>query len=492
MTKHRASIDFLLGDDVRSISDVSPTTTVLDYLRTVEGRRGTKEGCGEGDCGACTVVLGEAVDGRLQYRAVNSCIQFLPTLDGRQLLTVEDLGREGGDLHPAQKAIVDHHGSQCGFCTPGFVMSLFALERSGARVDRQSINDAIAGNLCRCTGYGPIVDAALAMAATDAGDAGRAREAETLEQLDRFDDKASLEIECAGQSFFAPASGDELAKVYEEHPDAVILSGGTDAGLWVTKQGRRLEKIVYLGRASDLRGVEVQDGEITVWAAATQTDLLPIVGDHYPDFAELLRRFGSPQIRNLGTLCGNVANGSPIGDSAPALIALGARVGLRRGARRREIPLEDFFIDYGVQDRKPGEFVEKVIFPVADPKRRFAAYKLAKRFDQDISAVCGAFNICLDRDRVADIRIAYGGMAAIPKRAAHAEAALIDKVWCEERVLAAMQALEQDFQPISDMRASAQYRLSAAKNLIRKLFLESKDTVGPLRLVGGLEKIHAT
>jgi xanthine dehydrogenase small subunit len=492
MTKSRSSINFLLGDEVRNISNPSPTMTVLDYLRRVEGLTGTKEGCGEGDCGACTVVLGEAVEGRMRYQAVNACIQFLPTLDGKQLLTVECLETEDGELHPVQRALVNCHASQCGFCTPGFAMSLFALKQSGDAFDRDTVNDAIAGNLCRCTGYGPIVEAAGAISTSNAGDSFGKKEAAILEQLTHLNDGTSLAVERDGQRFFAPMSGDDLARTFAQYPDAVILSGGTDVGLWVTKQGHRLDTIIFTGKARDLQRIDVENGEITVWAAATQTEVLPIAKQHYPDLAELLRRFGSTQIRNVGTLCGNIANGSPIGDMPPALIALSARVGLRHGDKRREMPLEDFFIDYGEQDRRPGEFVEKVIFPVADPARIFAAYKLSKRFDQDISAVCGAFNLQLRNGRVESIRIAYGGMAAIPKRAVAAEKAMIGKAWDEDTVNAAMEALGADFQPISDMRASAQYRLLSAKNLIRKLYLETENQGAPLRLVGGAEKIHAT
>jgi xanthine dehydrogenase small subunit len=479
------SINFLLGNEKRSLTDISPTTTVLEYLRNDECRMGTKEGCGEGDCGACTVVVGEPVDGKIQYRAINACIQFLPTIDGCQLLTVEDLQAPDGQLHPVQQAMVDCHGSQCGFCTPGFVMSLYSLYRQGGDVSRARINDTLAGNLCRCTGYGTIAAAASNMGKLEGPDHPHDYEADAISQLETMRDGGMLQLSFGDQKYFAPTSADELADLYQHHPQAIILSGGTDVGLWVTKLGRHLETIIYTGKVAELRKVEQIDGSIIVWAGATQGDLLPEIANHYPDFFELLRRFGSTQIRNTGTLCGNVANGSPIGDSPPALIALGATVTLRKGSERRELSIENFFLDYGKQDRTAGEFVEKVCIPIATPAKTFHAYKLSKRFDQDISAVCGAFQLELDGEKVKDIRIAYGGMAAIPKRASKVESKLIGNVWNEAAIRIAMESIAVDFQPISDMRASAEYRMQSAQNLLFKFYLETTNHASQtLRLVG--------
>src|SRR5689334_10288751 len=368
-------ISFLLGAERREVEVTDPTMTVLNYLRLAEHRTGTKEGCAEGDCGACTVVLGELEGDRLAYRAVNSCIQFLPSIDGKQLLTVEDLALSREALHPAQQAMVESHGSQCGFCTPGFVMSLFALFHSDGALDRRRIDDALAGNLCRCTGYGPIIAAAGRMkeiAAADRFDAGAAETIRALRALPGAKPAATIEVETAdGRRWFAPRRVEALAELVLRHPGACLLAGATDIGLWVTKQHRRLDPVIYLGEVEELRRIAVGPDAIEIGAAVTYDRLQATIAADYPDFAELLRRLGSVQIRNCGTMGGNIANGSPTGDSPPPLIALGARLVLRRGSERREIALEDFFLDYGKQDRRPGEFVESIRLPRADPAQRF-------------------------------------------------------------------------------------------------------------------------
>ncbi len=423
-------IKFLLGDEQREVEVIDPTMTVLNYLRLVERRCGTKEGCAEGDCGACTVVLGELDGDEITYRAVNSCIQFMPTLDGKQLLTVEDLQSGDGSLHPVQQAMVENHGSQCGFCTPGFVMSLFALFHDGGIIDRQRIDDALAGNLCRCTGYGPIIAAAEQMRSKGPQDRFSQNSAATAQKLRALQHKTMAQVAASdGRRYFAPRKIEELGSLLLEHPDAVLLAGGTDVGLWVTKQHRRLDPVIYLGDVEELQRLSVSASMIEIGAGVTYARLLPAVAKEYPDFGELLRRLGSSQIRNSGTMGGNVANGSPIGDSPPALIALEANLVLRRGAERREMALEDFFIDYGKQDRRPGEFVEKILLPRRDPSRLFHCYKVSKRFDQDITASLGAFNLKVEKGRVSDIRICFGGMAATPKRARHCEKALIGRPW---------------------------------------------------------------
>jgi len=457
-------IRFLLDGEVRELSDIDPTLTVLNLLRYHLRRTGTKEGCAEGDCGACTVALGELEAGRVRFRAVNACILFAPMLDGRALFTVESLGREGA-LHPVQQAMVDLHGSQCGFCTPGFVMSLYAHQREGAPTDTASLKAALAGNLCRCTGYGPILAAGQAM--------GEAPAADITQALTAIQPTEGLALEHEGRRFFAPRSADELATILERHPDATVLAGGTDVGLWVTKQQRVLPTVVSLNDCADLRRIDDLGDALRIGAAVRYADAHPALANLSPEFDELLRRLGGLQVRNLGTVCGNLANGSPIGDMPPALIAAGATLVLRKGMVRREMPLEAFFLAYGKQDRQPGEFVEAVIVGKPAAGRIFKIAKLSKRFDQDISAVCMGLSVGVEAGQVTDARIAFGGMAATPKRAAACEAALTGKPWTRETVEAAAAALARDFTPITDMRASAAYRLEAAQNMIRRAFLES-------------------
>ena len=489
----REQVRFLLGNEERTLRSVDPTMTALDYLRQVEGLVGTKEGCNEGDCGACTVVLGRVVDGRMRYESVNSCIQFVGTLDGCQLLTVEHLAGDDGTLHPVQQAMVDNHGSQCGFCTPGFIMALFALTRqSETAPDDDAINDALAANLCRCTGYAPIVRAAKQMYDLNArDDAIAAREADTVAALNALGDTDTVSIGQGTRRFYAPATLDAFAELVAANPDATIVAGSTDVGLWVTKEMRRLDTVIYVGRVAELARIAETAEGIEIGAGVSYTDALATLARHYPDMGEVIRRLGSVPIRNAGTIGGNVANGSPIGDSPPMLIAAGATLHLRRGSERRSMPIEDFFVDYGKQDRQPGEFVEKMTVPVPAPGTRFRAYKISKRFDQDISAVMAAFNLRLDGDTITEARIAFGGMAATPKRAPAVEACLVGSSWTEDTARAAMAAMEQDFTPITDWRASADYRMRVSKNLLMRLYIETTDTEAETRMVGDRALAHA-
>lgn len=475
-------IRFILDGEVRDLRNVAPTMTVLEWLREEARRPGTKEGCAEGDCGACTVALGEIDGDRIRYRAINSCIQFVPTLDGKELVTVESL-KHKGKLHPAQRAMVECHGSQCGFCTPGFVMSLFALYHNERAPGREAIDDALAGNLCRCTGYRPIIAAAQRMYAIGRRDQFHAREAATLAQIRAIAHGDTLALEHEGQRYFAPKHLDDFAALVARHPDSVLLGGGTDVGLWVTKLHRRLDTVIYTGDVAELRRLEIGTDAIEIGGAVTYTDAYAALAADYPDFGEMLRRLGSVQVRNAGTIGGNIGNASPIGDSPPLLLALGAALLLRHGATRREMPIAEFFLDYRKTVLRPGEFVESIRVPRARPGVQFRAYKISKRFDQDISAVCGAFALELKGGRVAAIRIGFGGMAATPKRAANAEAALVNQSWNETAVRAAMAAIARDFQPITDMRASAEYRLKTAQNLLFKFFLETAGRPGRTRIL---------
>ena len=477
-------IRFVLDGEVIELDDVEPTRTVLQFLRDDLRRTGTKEGCAEGDCGACTVVLAELNrDGDdVTLRAINSCIQFLPTLDGKELITVESLSPAGAALHPVQQAMVEQHGSQCGFCTPGFVMSLFALYKTNDKPGRRDIDDALAGNLCRCTGYRPIIAAAHAMYDTTPATndwlrqpfASQDKATDRAQQLQSLIRGDGLRFGGGEPTFFSPATIPELADLLATFPDATLLAGGTDVGLWVTKQHRELPLIIYTGRVAELQQTNVTDTHIDIGAAVTITDAMSVIVEHYPDLDELFRRFASPPIRNAGTLGGNIANGSPIGDSMPALMVAGTMLVLRAGNDVREVSLDDFYIDYMVSDLKPGEFISSIRIPLPVAGVELRSHKLSKRFDQDISAVCIAYRLELDGDRVASIRIACGGLAATVKRAQNCEAAIKGKPWNEATVRQAAAALAEDFEPLSDMRASADYRLSACQNLLQRFYLETR------------------
>jgi xanthine dehydrogenase small subunit len=467
-------IRFYYRGAVHEVADAAPTRTILQHLREDQRCTGTKEGCAEGDCGACTVVVGSLENGKVELKAVNSCIQFLPTLDGKALFSVEDLQQPGGALHPVQQAMVECHGSQCGFCTPGFVMSLWAmyLKQEGQEPTRTQIDDALSGNLCRCTGYRPIIDAAKRMVELPQASFDRDALAAQLQPLQR---ETALEYTAGGKRFYAPRTVGELVQLRAAHPQALLLAGCTDVGLWVTKQMRELDEIIYLGQVDELKTIREHDGMIEIGAAASLNDAYAAVCGHYRDeLSEMWQRFASLPIRNAGTLGGNVANGSPIGDSMPWLIALGSEVVLGGPGGERVLALEDFYLGYQQKDLRAGEFVQAVRVPLRRAALRFRTYKLSKRFDQDISAVCAAFSVTLEGDRVARPRIAFGGMAATPKRAAAAEAALSGRPWTEETLREAMAALEQDYAPLSDMRASSGYRLMAAQNLLRRFWLETR------------------
>ncbi|HEX4328149.1 MAG TPA: xanthine dehydrogenase small subunit [Burkholderiales bacterium] len=477
-------IRFSLNGEIHEVRGEPPVRTVLQYLRQSARLTGTKEGCAEGDCGACTVVQAELdEDGRgLRYRAVNSCIQFLPTLHGKALITVEGVSHGKQAAHPVQEAMVDHHGSQCGFCTPGFVMSLYAMHQASRPTrpaDKAAIDCALAGNLCRCTGYRPIVDAALA-ALTTPPDA--AFEAHLLKQLKSMK-TAPLVLDGPQTKWFTPATETELAQCLAAHPDARIVAGTTDVGLWATKQLRTFSKLVYVGGVASLKRIRHTKAFLEIGAAVSWTDAMPALIDAQPDMRELLERFASPPVRNAGTVGGNIANGSPIGDSMPAFIALGGELVLKSSKGERVMALDAFYLGYQKNALAPGEYVAALRLPQPKPGQVFRTYKLSKRFDQDISAVAMAIAIQVHNGRIEQARIAYGGMAAIPQRARHTEVALIGSMLAAPALETARAALDQDFQPIADMRASVAYRVLTAKNLLTRFFLEANATTGAKEMV---------
>ncbi len=481
-----AQVAFSLNGTPVHLSDVNPTQTLLDYLREIAGLKGTKEGCNEGDCGACTVMVSDATGAR----ALNSCILFLPQLQGKSVRTVEGLTGPNGEAHPVQEAMVAHHGSQCGFCTPGFVVSMATAHLNGD-TDHDT---TLAGNLCRCTGYAPIICAAKAVEETpvptwlsspftlaeissevvsdqksSSGGFQRRTPGNALPGWGGAESPLGEGVGGASSSpIFRPENSDALADWYLANPAATLIAGATDVGLWVTKQLRSLAPIAFLNGVTDLQHIERQGAQFHIGAGVTIEALRKALAPHHPSFAQLLRRYASTQVRNAATIGGNIANGSPIGDGPPALIAMGCTLHLRRGDDLRSIPLESFFLDYREQDRRPSEFVAGLSIPAEAPSLR--CYKISKRFDQDISAVLGCFNLTVEGGTITAARIAFGGMAGIPKRAAQVEAALIGQPWTEATIAAALPAFAQDFQPLTDMRASAAYRLMTAQNLLTRYF----------------------
>ena len=479
-------IRFVMDGELRTLDHCDPTRTVLEWLREDLRNTGTKEGCAEGDCGACTVVLGELIGDRVQYRAINACIVFLPMLHGRELITVESLG-SSRDLHPVQKTLADLNGSQCGFCTPGFVMSLFARYQDSDPALPDSVNTVLAGNLCRCTGYGPIQETGSSLK-PDTSIQSRFGGPETIALLKSIRDVDAGEIRFHDANYnttrkaYIPTSEHQLAVLLSQYPEATLIAGATDVGLWVTKHMRDLKTLIFLGNIPSLQTIEHTEDGLTIGSGVKYSDALSHLAKYHPDLAALVTRIGSVQVRNSGTVGGNIANGSPIGDTPPFFIALDAKLTLASKTGERTLPIEDFFIEYGKQDLAPGEYVKSITLPPLSADTIFRTYKISKRFDQDISAVCGAFAITLKDGVVSKARIAFGGMAGTPARASACETTLIGEPWTETSINAACTAMELDYAPMTDMRASADYRMKVAQNLLRKVFAESQ-TSGRTRIL---------
>jgi xanthine dehydrogenase small subunit len=497
-----------------TLGNVPPERTLLEVLREDLGATGTKEGCGEGDCGACTVVIGEIEGDGIKYRAINSCIRLAHSVDGMALWTVEDIVAADGTLHPAQEAMVQCHGSQCGFCTPGFVMSLFgmyqkyiaptaALTASPNLITRELAQEELSGNLCRCTGYRPIFDAAQRMAQLPAVKVDEKALARQLRQLNtvrtepipvrtqhtpvRAEPVEALaspstlrqaqdrpESGRTGAGYLLPKSLPQLLSLRASHPQAQVVAGCTDVGLWVTKMHMTFDSILDVTQVKELQRIERYGNHIAIGAAATLTDAFDALVEERPQLKTFGQRFAGLPVRNSGTLGGNVANGSPIGDSMPLLIALGAYVVLMSVRGHREMPLEHFYTGYRKTVLAPDEVVAwiKVPRPVAGEFLR--AYKISRRYEDDISAVCLVVNLTLEAGRVAKIGIGAGGVAATPVRAIQTESFLIGKQWTEQVALDAVNVLRAEFEPISDMRASAAYRSEVLGNLVKRFWLESQ------------------
>ncbi len=468
----RSEIRFLLNDRVVTLRDVAARDTLLDHLRLDQRLRGTKEGCAEGDCGACTVLVGRLGDAGLVYEPVNACIRFTASVDGCHVVTVEHLRGADGGLHPVQQAMVDHHGSQCGFCTPGIIMALYALWMTDPHPTEATLEKALQGNLCRCTGYAPIIRAGLAMGSYGTTDPLLDERVQVAERLRAMQDGTRVVVERDGSRAVLPASVDDLAQVLADHPDARIVAGATDVGLWVTKFLRDLPLAVFIGHLDDLRTIKDTPNTLTLGALVSYSQADAPLRALWPQLGPYWDRIAGWQVRAMGTIGGNIANGSPIGDTPPVFIALVARLVLRHGDTRREMALEEFFLDYGKQDRRAGEFVEALILPKPIAGELHGAYKVSKRRDEDISSVAAGFRVTVADGMITDARLAFGGMAATPKRAAHAEAALIGAPFTADSFTAAASALPDDFTPLSDMRATAAYRMKVAQNLLTRFWLE--------------------
>ena len=463
-------IQFVYNNKIIKLNNPDPNKTILDYIRSDLKQKGTKEGCAEGGCGACTVVIAELKDNKLNYKSINSCISFLPTLDKKYLILVENLITEDHKLHPVQEALVKFHGSQCGFCTPGFVMSLFAMYKNFPKFDDETIDEVLSGNLCRCTGYRPIIDAAKSLNSKKIIDHFKKNEKKIINLLTKIKDR-DIEISFKNRRYFAPKSISNLKKILKKNVNIKFLSGGTDLSLEVTKQRGEIEKIISLNSVKELKFIKKTKKSIEVGSAISLYEFQNIIKSYYPDFHNILKRYGSVQIRNVGTLAGNIATASPIGDSLPLLLSLDTKIKIQTSKLIKTIPLNQFFLSYRKTKLKKGEFLYSVVIPI-NKQNDFKAYKISRRFDDDISSVCASFNFLIKKNKILKAKIPYGGMSEIPKRAIMIEKALTNSIFSEDTFSKAKNLIDSDFSPIDDMRASKNYRVDVAKNLIMKFFYE--------------------
>ena len=467
------TIKFIHKNEIVKIHNPDPNETILNYIRTKLKKTGTKEGCAEGGCGACTVVLGELKKGKIIYKAINACIAFVPTLAGKQLIVVEDLVSEDGTLHPVQEAMVSYHGSQCGFCTPGFVMSLFAMYKNHSFYEDDVIKDSISGNLCRCTGYRPIIDAAKSLNKISKFDFFKKNQQLFISLLKKIKHE-NIIILNKNKKYFAPSNVNELIKTLKQYPNSKLLSGGTDVSLVVTKERKDLDSLIYMNSIDELNYIKKNNNYIEVGATTPLIDFELFIKKYFPDFAQILKRYGSIQIRNVCTIAGNIATASPIGDTLPLLLSLDSQVIIKDKNKTKILPLNGFFISYRKTKLKKGQFIHSIRIPLLG-KNIFKAYKISKRIDDDISSVCASFNVELEKNRIKKIKVAYGGMANIPKRAFNCEKILLNSSLSDNTINKAKKSLEKDFKPITDARASQKYRMEIAKNLLEKCFQEIKQ-----------------
>ena len=466
------SIQFLWKNKIIKIKNPDPNKTVLSYVRDDLKKTGTKEGCAEGGCGACTIVLGELKKNKIIYKAINACITFLPILNGKQLILVEDLINDN-KLHPVQDAMVKFHGSQCGFCTPGFTMSLFSMHKNNKLINKEVVDEALSGNLCRCTGYRPIIDAAKSLNNKKDQDQFKINRKKTIGLLRKLKN-TDVEINKDGKRYFAPTTNSNLKTIVKKFPNAKIVSGGTDLSLEVTKLRKELKTIISLNSIEKLNFIKKSKSLIEIGATTSLIDFQNFIKKYFLDFYDILKRYGSLQIRNVGTIAGNIATASPIGDTLPLLLTLDTKIVIQGLKQKKILTLNDFFISYRKTKLKKSEFIYSIKIPI-NKNKIFKAYKISKRFDDDISSVCGSFSFLIKKNKITKAAIAYGGMSEIPKRASIIEKELINSDFSENTFSKVLDLINKDFSPLDDMRASRNYRITVAKNLLIKAFHEIKN-----------------